>query len=41
MNCICDLIDNEIFWIILIALLLLHCNGGCGIGTTSGCGCRG
>ncbi len=45
MNCLCDLFDNEVFWIILIALAVMYCsnNGGCGCGipayTGRGCGC--
>ena len=34
MNCLCNLFDNEIVWLILIALLIAgYCNSG------SGCGC--
>ena len=48
MNCFCNLFDNEVVWLIIIALLILNftCNGcsttrynnnGCGCG----CGCNG
>lgn len=48
MNCLCNLFDNEVFWLIVIALLILNatCNGGCGGDTYNtrgtnygGCGC--
>ena len=29
MNCLCNLFDNNCVWIIIIVLLLL-CNNGCG-----------
>ncbi len=35
MNCICDLFDNECFWIILIALLIVLCSNS----NRNGCGC--
>ncbi len=40
MNCFCNLFDNEVVWLIIIALLLLNntCNGNGSIGR-SGCGC--
>ena len=43
MNCLCNLFENEWIWLIIIALLLIHCCGGYGgYGTgVSGCGgCR-
>lgn len=43
MNCICNLLDNDIVWIILICLLVANiCNGGNGCGAAGGdCGCYG
>ena len=43
MNCICNLLDNDIVWIILIALLVANvCNtAGNGCGTNGDCGCYG
>ncbi len=29
-NCLCNLFDNNYIWIILIALVLIFCCGGCG-----------
>lgn len=28
-NCFCNLFDNNAIWIIIIALLILSCCGGC------------
>ncbi len=46
MNCLYNFFDNEIVWLIIIALLILFCvcgNGSCGgCGNTTyqnGCGC--
>ena len=42
MNCLCNLFDNEVVWLIIIALLLLNatCNGDGGFfPSRSGCGC--
>ena len=49
MSCLCNLFDNEVIWLIIIALLILNftCNGGCCCGTqgtygggyNGGCGC--
>ncbi len=48
MNCLCNFFDNEIVWLIIIALLILFCVCGNGSGTCgsttyqngcSGCGC--
>lgn len=48
MNCLCNFFDNEIVWLIIIALLILFCvcgnNGTCGgcgntYPTNNGCGC--
>lgn len=42
MNCFCNLFDNEIVWLIIIALLLLNftCNGTTSTtGYSGGCGC--
>ncbi len=37
MNCLCNLFDdNNVIWIIILALLLIHC---CGNGCGTGCGC--
>ena len=43
MNCLCNLFDNEIVWVIIIALILIHfCGSGnccsCGSGNGSSCG---
>ena len=42
MNCLCNLFDNEIVWLIIIALLVLNatCNGFGG-NRSYGCGCNG
>ena len=42
MNCLCNLFDNEVLWLVIIALLILNatCNGTCG-GRSYGCGCNG
>ena len=39
MNCLCNIFDNEVLWLVIIALLILNatCNGTNG----SGCGCGG
>lgn len=50
MNCLCNLFDDPIIWLIIIALILLfmNCNnntcssgtnGFCGNSYNSGCGC--
>lgn len=41
MNCLCNLFDNEIVWVIVIALILLwfHCGSFGNCGCNSGCGC--
>ena len=45
MNCLCNLLDNDIVWIILIALLVANiCNtagNSCGGAGTTDCGCYG
>lgn len=38
MNCLCNILDNDIVWIILIALLV--CNL-CNSSSSCGCGCGG
>lgn len=41
MNCFCDLFQNEVVWLIIIALIILFTvcsNNGCGVGVTNGCG---
>ncbi len=43
MNCLCNIFDNEVLWLVIIALILLYafCGNdgyGCGCGTV-GCGC--
>ena len=44
MNCLCNLFDNEVLWLVIIALLILNstCNG-CGGASRpfGGCGCNG
>ncbi len=34
MNCLCNLFDNEVIWLIIIAIILYSCcnNTGCGCG---------
>ena len=44
MNCLCNLFDNEIVWVIIIALILIHfCGSGngcsCGNNNYGGCSC--
>ena len=46
MNCLCNIFDNEVVWLIIIALILLSvfCNGynpcgGHSGGYGGGCGC--
>ena len=48
MNCLCNIFDNNIIWILIIVFLLLYfcgntCTGGytggCGNGCGYGCGC--
>ncbi len=39
-NCLCNIIDNNWIWIILIVLLVCgNCGSGCGNGCGNGCGC--
>ena len=38
MGCLCEIFeDNKCLWIVIIALILLYCNG-CGCGCGNGCG---
>lgn len=42
MNCFCDLFQNEVVWLIIIALIILFAVCGNGFGRNngcSGCGC--
>ena len=42
MNCLCNLFDNDIVWVIIIALILICVfgNNGCSCGSgNSGCSC--
>ncbi len=47
MNCLCNILDNDIIWIILIALLVSNlcnssscpCSGGSSCGGDRDCGC--
>ncbi|MBR6917244.1 MAG: hypothetical protein IKN38_03585 [Clostridia bacterium] len=43
MNCLCNLFDNEVVWLVIIALLILNatCNGCGGTNRAFGCGCNG
>lgn len=43
MDCLCNIFDNEVIWLIIIALLLLSlvCGDGCCVRSGScGCGCH-
>ena len=39
MNCLCNLFDNEIVWVIVIALILIWIHNGSSCGCGNSCGC--
>ncbi len=44
MNCLCNFLNDDIVWILIVILILLFiCNNGCcgaGVQNDCGCGCR-